>query len=106
MALILFRAGSLTEHSAELSHSLKVADRRRNTPTWGQNRSESLRAGLWAPCRVFWAWFGFALGPIPVRNRRFPAGSLKVCGALLAPPSLVPYSRSPEIIFVDLCRVF
>ncbi len=43
-----------------------------------QNRSESLCAGLWAPCRVFWAWFGPALGPIPVRSRRFPAGSFKV----------------------------
>ncbi len=63
--------------SAELSHSLKVSDRRRTTPKSGQNRSESLCAGLWAPCRVFWAWFGFALGPVSVRNIRFPAGSLQ-----------------------------
>ncbi len=34
-------------HSAELSHSSKVADRRRNTPTSAHNRSESLCAGLW-----------------------------------------------------------
>ena len=31
--------------SAELSHSLKVSDRRRNTPKSVQNRSESLCAG-------------------------------------------------------------
>ena len=44
--------------SAELSHSLKVSDRRRNMTKSGQNRSESLCAGLWVPCRVFWVWFG------------------------------------------------
>ena len=65
---------------------LENSDRRRNTPKSGHNRSESLCAGLWAPCRVFWAWFGPALGPNPARNRRFPAGSLKVFGALLAQP--------------------
>ncbi len=43
---------------------------------------ESLCAGLWAPCRVFWFWFGPASGPNPVRNRRCPAGSFKVFGAL------------------------
>ena len=64
----------------------EVSDRRRNTPKSGQNRSESLCART--PCRVFWAWFGIALGPIPARNRRFPAGSLKVFGALLAQPRL------------------
>jgi hypothetical protein len=69
-------------NSAELSHSFKVLERRRNTPKAGQNRSESLCAGLWAPCRVFWAWFGPALGPIPVRNRRFSAGSVKLWGPL------------------------
>ncbi len=73
--------------SVELYHSLKVWDRRRNTPQSAQNRSESLCAGLWAQCRVFWAWFGFALGPHPVRDRRFPAGSLKVFGVILAQPS-------------------
>ena len=62
------------------------SDRRRNTPKSGQNRSESLCAGLWAPCRVFGAWFGFVLGPNPGRNRRFPAGSLNIFGALLAQP--------------------
>ncbi len=46
------------QYSAELSHSLKFSDRRRNTRKSGQNRSESLCAGLWSPCRVFWAWFG------------------------------------------------
>ncbi len=70
-----------------VSHSLQVSDRRRNTTKSGQNRSESLCAGLGAPCRLFWAWFGFALGPSPGRNRRFPAGSLKVFGALLVQPS-------------------
>ncbi len=70
-----------------LSHSLKASDRHRKIPKSGRNRLESLCAGLWAPCRVFWAWFGFALGPNPIQNRRFPAGSLKVFGALLAQPS-------------------
>ncbi len=74
------------DDSAELSRSLKVSDRRRNTPKSGQNRSESLFAGVWAACRIFWAWFGAVLGPIPVRNRRFPAGSLTVAWALLTPP--------------------
>ena len=54
--------------SAELSHSLKVSDRRRNTPKSAQNRSESLCVGLWVPCRIFWAWFDPALGPNPARN--------------------------------------
>ncbi len=70
--------------SAELS--LRVSDRRRKTQRSGQNRSESLCAGLRAPCRAFWAWFGSALGPNPVRNRRFPAGSVKVFRALVAQP--------------------
>ncbi len=60
----------------------QTTDRRRNTPKSAQNRSESLSPGLSVPCRVFWAWFGAALGPKPVRNRRFPAGSLKVFRAL------------------------
>ncbi len=70
--------------SAELSYSLKVSDRHRNTPKSAQSRSESLCASLWVSYRVFWAWLGFALGPTPARNR---AGSLKVCGALLAQQS-------------------
>ncbi len=60
-------------HSAELSNSLKVSERRRNRPESVENRSESLCAGLWVPCRIFWLWFGPILGPNPVRNRRFPA---------------------------------
>ncbi len=72
--------------SAKLSHSLKVSEHRRNTPKSAQNRSESLCAGRWVQCRIFWAWFGFALGPHPARNRRFPTGSLQVVGALLAQP--------------------
>jgi hypothetical protein len=71
----------LRNHSAELSHNFKVSDRRRSTPTSGQNRSESLCAGLSAPCRVFSASSGPVLGSIPARSRRFPAGSLKVFGA-------------------------
>ncbi len=51
---------------AELSHGLKVSDRRRNTPKSVQNPSESLCAGLWVPCRVFWVGFGPALGRNPV----------------------------------------
>ncbi len=73
--------------SAELSHSLKVSDRRRKTPKSAQNPSESWCASLWAPCRVFWAWFCPALRPNSVRDRRFPAGSLQVFRALLAQPS-------------------
>ncbi len=68
--------------SAELAHSLQVWDRPRNTPKRVQNRSESLCAGWWAPCRVFGTGFGPALGSNPARNRRFPAGSLKRCEAL------------------------
>ena len=68
--------------SAELSHSFQVLNPGRNTPKSAQNRLESLCAGLWVPCRIFWAWFGPALGPNPARNRRFSAGSLKVFGAL------------------------
>ena len=75
-----------TLDSAELSRSLKVSDRRRNTPKSAQNRSESLRAGLWVPWRIFWAWFCCVLDRNPARHRRFPAGSLKVFGALLAQP--------------------
>ena len=43
-------------HSADLCRILKIPDRRRNMPKSGQNRSQSLCAGLWAPCRAFWAW--------------------------------------------------
>ena len=79
--------------SAELSHSLKVSDRRRNTPKSVQNRSESLCVGLGVPCRIFWVWFDPALGPNPARNRRFPTGSLKVFGALLAQPSVFGFNK-------------
>ncbi len=72
--------------SAELSHSLKIPDGRRNRLESAQNRSESLCAGLWVPYRVFGAWFGPALDPNQFRNRRLPAGSLQVFGALLAQP--------------------
>ncbi len=58
-----------------VSHSLKVLDRGRNTPKPVRNRSESIRAASRAPCRIFRAWFGPALGPNLGRNRRFPAGS-------------------------------
>ncbi len=44
--------------SAELSHSSQVLYRRRNTPKSAQNRWESVCAGLWVPCRVFWVRFG------------------------------------------------
>ncbi len=60
---------------------MKFAYRRRNTTKSGQNRSESLGAGLWVPCRLFWAWFG-------ARKRRFPARSVKMCGPLLPQPIL------------------
>ncbi len=70
------------QDSAELSHSVKVSDRLRDTSKSVQHSSESLCADLWVPCRVFWVWFGPALDPNLVQNRRFPAGSLKVFGAL------------------------
>ncbi len=79
--------------SAELSHSLNVSDRRQNMPTSAQKRSESLRVGLWEPCRIFLAWFGPALRPKAVRHRRFPAGSFKVCA---------PFFSSAEHIVVVL----
>ncbi len=80
---------------------LTVSDRRRNTLTSAQNRSESLCAGLWAPCRVFWAWFGVALRLIPVRNRRYPAGSLKVFPGLFSSAEL--WLSAPVL---HLCLVF
>ncbi len=51
------------------------SDRRRNTPKSAHNLSESLCAGLWVPCQIFWACIDPALGTIPVRNRRSLAGS-------------------------------
>ena len=75
--------GSLGVFSAELSHSFKVSDRRRNTQKSAQNRSESLCAGLRAPCQIFGLGLAQLLGPNPARNRRFPAGSLKVVGAFV-----------------------
>ncbi len=74
--------------SAELLTVSQISDRSRNTPKSAQNRSESLCAGLWVPSRTFWAWFVPALGRNPARNRRFPAGSLKVVGALVAQPRI------------------
>ncbi len=46
LALSSFWAGPGPDPGAELSRSLKVSDRRRNTPKLAQNRSESLCAGL------------------------------------------------------------
>ncbi len=92
--------------SAELSHSSKVSDRRRNTLKLAQNRSDSLCDGLWVPCRVFWAWFGPALGSNPARNRRFPARSFKVFGAILAQPSCGALESVSRVNFVDLCSIF
>jgi hypothetical protein len=70
----------------ELPHSLNVSDRRRNTLKSAHNRSESLCAGLSVPCRIFWAWFGRALGFNSVRSR-FLAWSFEAFGALWAQPS-------------------
>ncbi len=63
--------------SAELFRNLKVSDRRRiiGPEPFGIFVCRSV-----AQCRVFWACFGFGLGPNPVRNRIFVAGSLKVSG--------------------------
>ncbi len=79
----------VTNGASELSSSLEVSDRRRNTPKAVQIRSESLCAGLWVLCRIFWAWFGPVVGPNPARNRRLPDEFLKVFGALLAQPKVV-----------------
>ncbi len=65
-------------YSAELSHSLKVSDRRRNTPKSDQNRSGSLCTGLWVPCQIFLAWIDPAVGQNPIRNPTFPARVLKI----------------------------
>ncbi len=47
-----------TDLSVEPSHSLKGSDRRRNTPTLGQNPSESLCAGMWDILGLVWLRFG------------------------------------------------
>ncbi len=41
---------------------------------------------MWVLCRIFGSWFGPALGSNPIRNRRLPAGSLQVFGALFTQP--------------------
>ncbi len=71
---------------AELSRSLEVSDRGRNTQKPVRNRSESVCAGLWAPLQVFLAWFRPVWGPNVAPSRRFPAEFLKMFGALLAQP--------------------
>jgi hypothetical protein len=71
------------DRNLPVSCSFKVSDHRRNAPKSGQNRLESLCAGLWVPCRNFWFLCGTAIGLNPDRSRRFPFGSLKVFGALL-----------------------
>jgi hypothetical protein len=43
--------------------TVEVSDRRRNTTKSGNDRSESLCAGLLSPCRIFWAWFGLSFRP-------------------------------------------
>jgi hypothetical protein len=58
-------------NSAELSHSLKVLGRGRNTQKPVRNRSESIRDSLWALPREFVAWFRPVGGPIWAPNRRF-----------------------------------
>jgi hypothetical protein len=56
--------------SAELSHSLQVLDRGRNTPKPTQNPGRTLCAGLWVPHLVCVAGFGQVWGAIWVDNRR------------------------------------
>ncbi len=77
--------GSTAVDMTELSHFLKVSDRRRSTPKSGQNHSESLCAGLRAPCRVFGACSGLAVARLEIEDPR-PGPSLRVFGALLAQP--------------------
>ncbi len=80
--------------SAELYHSLKVSDRGQNLPKLAQNGSESLCAAWWAPCRIFWARFGTAPGPNPIRNRRYQAGVLQFAWG--------PFS-SAEVVGGSIC---
>ncbi len=93
------------DNSADVSRSLKVSDRRRNTPAWAHNRSESLCAGLRVPCWIFWSWFGPASGPNPVGNRRFLAGSFKVFGALFTQPRKPLMYLTFRLIFCFCCRI-
>jgi hypothetical protein len=79
----------LSPYSAELSRSLKVLDRVRHTQKPVRNRSESVCAGLRAPSRALLAYFRPVWGPTWAPNRRFPAGFLKVLGALFS--SVEPY---------------
>ncbi len=86
LSVPLATAGGYRLRSTRLSY-LTVCfflNRRRNTPKSGHHRSNLLSVGVRVPCRISWAWFGPALGPNPARCRRFPAGSLKVFGALQA----------------------
>jgi hypothetical protein len=51
-------------------------------------------------CQMFLAWFGTALGPSQVRNRRVQAGSLKVFGALsFSADKKTRPARTPKIGF-------
>ncbi len=74
--------GETVKGSAELSHSLEVSDRRRNTPKSGQNRSELVCASLWAPSADFWfgfVQFGTDLGPKSAISVRIPEnGSVRI----------------------------
>ncbi len=90
-----------SDDSAQLSRNFNVYVRRRNTRKSGQHRSDSLCAGLRVQCRVFWVWFGPPLGQNPARNRRFPAGSLEVFGALSA-----QLRQVSGLISVDSCTFF
>ncbi len=68
--------------SAELSHSLKVrlvVETRRKRHRNVRNRRVPVSG-----CRAGYFGLGLALSPNPVRNRRYPAGSLQVFGALSA----------------------
>ena len=52
---------------------------------------------MWVHCRIFCAWFGPALGSIPVRNLRCPSGSSKYygfCCCSEAPPSFEVFLRN------------
>ncbi len=61
----VWTASLLIAGLAELSHSLKVSDRRRNTPKSAQNRSESLCADLWY-CA---GYFGFGVAQLQTQIR-------------------------------------
>ncbi len=72
--------GCRMQLSAELSRTLKVLDRGRNTQKPDRNRSESGCVGLWAPPRAFWASFRPVWGRFGLQIGDFQPDSQKFSG--------------------------